>query len=148
MVDPYSNVVGLKPAGGFNKGDQQDSCAIFQGLSKEVPPCPKWLSKDARAHYRFIVNELKVAGLIAKIDQGALSILCTSYAGMKQAEEELQQHGEFQETPNGYMQLSPYAVSWERHSSKYEKLAKQFGITIRGRQSIKIENPDQGSLDL
>lgn len=119
---------------------------MFQGIACEAPPCPQWLSKSARTHYRFIVGELKAAGLIAKIDQGMLAILCTSYARMKEAEEEIQANGEYQKTPNGYMQLSTAAVLWDRHSSKYEKVAKQFGITVRARQTIKVDNPNQHQL--
>ncbi|WP_444883515.1 phage terminase small subunit P27 family [Microbulbifer sp. PSTR4-B] len=143
------NVVPLRPP--EEKQDQKppEGGTLFQGIACEAPPCPAWLSKEAKKHYRFLCAELKKAGLIAKIDQGALAILCTSYARMKEAEEKLQERGtEYQKTPSGYMQLAPEAVQWERHSSKYEKLAKQFGVTVRARQNFKVDNPDQGELEI
>ncbi|WP_299947949.1 phage terminase small subunit P27 family [uncultured Microbulbifer sp.] len=143
------NVVSLRPAEEKREKAQGEEATLFQGIACEAPPCPAWLSKDAKKHYRFICTELKKAGLIAKIDQGALAILCTSYARMKEAEEMLQERGsEYQETPNGYSQLAPEAIQWERHSNKYEKLAKQFGITIRARQNVRVENPNQAELEL
>lgn len=142
-----SNVVPLRDPGQEPAAPPRSETNLFQGIACEKPACPKWLKGSARAHFHFIANELEAAGLIAKIDQGALAILCISYARMKAAEEMVALHGEFQETPNGYVQLSPYAVAWERHSSKYEKLAVKFGITVRARQSIKVENPNQGVLE-
>lgn len=127
------------------KQNQQGN--IFQGIACEVPACPSWLSPEARKHYRFICGELKKAGLIAKIDQGALSILCTSYARMMEAEKLLQQDGsEVQTTINGYQQLSAASILWAQHAARYEKMAKQFGITVRARQNLKVDNPDQGQL--
>lgn len=147
-IESHPNVVPLRPQEEQRKTDRQDNSALFQGLSQDPPPCPQWLSDDAKKHFKFIVKELKAAGLVVKIDQGVLAILATSYARMKEAEQNVQLHGEFQTTPNGYEQLSPWAVSFERHAARYEKLAKQFGITVRARQSIKIDNPNQGELDL
>lgn len=86
--------------------------------------------------------------MIARIDQGALCILATAYAGMKEAEEKIQEDGQFQQTPNGYQQLTPWAIQWDRYSKQYEKLCVKFGITVAGRQRVKIENPNQGSLEL
>jgi P27 family predicted phage terminase small subunit len=142
-----SNVIPLRDPAKPAADERRNEPSLFQGIVCEKPPCPKWLKGSARAHFYFIVGELERAGLVAKIDQGALAILAVSYARMKEAEEQLALEGEFQTTPNGYVQLSPYAVAWERHSSKYEKLCVKFGITVRARQSIKVDNPNQGALE-
>ncbi len=149
MSGVNDNVVPLREQRRQSYTPDEGKATLFQGVKVERPTCPAWLSKEAKKHYRFIVDQLEESGLIAKIDMGVLAILATSYAGMKEAEEKIQEEGsELQETPNGYMQLSAASISFDRHASRYEKLAKQFGITVRARQSIKIENPDQGSLDL
>jgi P27 family predicted phage terminase small subunit len=144
-----NNVVSLREQRRQSVASDEGRDSLFQGVKIERPVCPAWLSKDAKKHYKFIVDELQESGLIAKIDMGVLAILATSYAGMKEAEEQIQSEGsELQETPNGYLQLSAAAVSFDRHASRYEKLAKQFGITVRARQSIKIDNPNQSKMDL
>jgi P27 family predicted phage terminase small subunit len=142
-----SNVYKLKtsPTQPNNENLKGD---LFQGLVGTAPSCPAWLSKDAKKHFRFLVGELRTAGLIAKIDEGALCILATAYAGMKEAEIETQEKGQFQATPNGYQQLTPWAIQYDRYSKQYEKLCTKFAITVSGRQRSKIENPNQGSLDL
>jgi len=153
-----SNVIPLKSTGNVASGkDNSRAPGLFQGVICETPPCPKWLSADAKAHWRYVTKELLKAGTIAKLDQGALAILCVAFAGMRVAQEqmalladddEMVCGGEFQKTPNDYIQLSAYAVSYDRHSSKYEKLAKQFGLTVRARENIKFQDPNQGGLDL
>lgn len=154
-----ANVIplGSREAGGKVAPEKSESNDLYQGVLCEVPPCPQWLSKEARAHWKFVTAELKKAGTIARLDQGALAILCTAYAGMRKAQEQMARvsgdkdtlcGGEFQKTPNAYVQLSAYAVSYDRHSAKYEKLAKQFGLTVRAREQIKFKDPNQGDLEL
>lgn len=141
-----SNVIPLNPNTEIQSNQQTGE--IFQGLVGEKPTCPKSLTGVSRKHFQFLVKELSKAGLLAKIDQGALEILSRAYAGMNDAYDKMQEHGEFQTTPNGYAQISPYAVQYERYSKQYEKLCVKFGVTVAGRQRVKIENPNQGSLDL
>lgn len=149
-----AKVVPLNPAGSKTANHQATGYAseadgnLFQGLAIEKPPCPKWLSKSARHHWNYITKELENAGLISKLDQGALAILCTSYARMKEAEEQVAEHGEFQTFANGVVQLSPYATSFKRHAAMYFKVAGHYGLTLKARQTIKVENPNQGELDL
>lgn len=95
-----------------------------------------------------MAKHLKDYGLITKLDQGTLANLCTYYARAKEAEEHLQQHGEFQKTPNGYVQVSPYSVAFTRYSRMYNVLAKQFGMTPVARRGFSVDNPNQGALDL
>ena len=153
-----SNVIPLKSGGESTRSaNNSRQPSLFQGVACEIPPCPKWLNADAKAHWRFVTKELMKAGTIARLDLGALAILCVAFAGMRSAQEQMAKiaddeemlcGGEFQKTPNDYVQLSAYAVSYDRHSSKYEKLAKQFGLTVRARENIKVQDPNQGGLDL
>lgn len=121
---------------------------LFQGVPIEAPSCPQWLSAEAKRHWRYMVKHLKEYGLISRLDQGSLANLCTYYARAKEAEEHLQEHGEFQETPNGYVQISPYSVAFTRYSKMYNVLAKQFGMTPMARKGVAIDNPNQTALDL
>lgn len=133
-----------KPA----ESQESEAPGLFQGVPVEAPPCPAWLSDDAKKHWKYLVKHLKDYGLISKLDQGTLANLCTYYARAKEAESELQVHGEFQQTPNGYVQISPYSVAFARYSKLYNTLGRQFGLTPVARKGVTIENPNQGSLDL
>lgn len=97
-----------------------------------------------------MVKVLQDSGMITRLDQGTLAHLCLYYAKAKEAEQRIQQDpdGEFQKTPNGYLQLSPASVVFQRYSSMYNKLADKFLMNPSVRQRVKMENPAQGGLDL
>lgn len=143
------NVVPLDAKAAKKKEQQESSEAqLYQGIPCEKPPRPRWLSKGALEHWDFITDELEKHGLITKLDQGSLVNLCISYAQMREAEAHIQAEGFVQETPNGYEQLSPWSVVYERASARYTKIAMQFGLTVRARAQIKQNNPNQAELDL
>jgi len=131
-----------------SSASESESAGLFQGVPVEAPPCPAWLSDEAKKHWKYLVKHLKDYGLISKLDQGTLANLCTYYARSKEAETQLQINGEFQNTPNGYVQISPYSVAFARYSKLYNTLGRQFGLTPVARKGVTIENPTQGSLDL
>lgn len=150
-VNQYPSVISL--AERRNAAQKADAGAdqapsLFQGIPCEAPTLPAWLSDDAKKHWRYMVKNLKEYGLLSRLDQGTLANLCTYYARAKDAEEQLQIHGEFQSTPNGYVQVSPYAVAFSRYSKLYNVLAKQFGMTPMSRKGVNVDNPNQGKLEL
>jgi P27 family predicted phage terminase small subunit len=126
----------------------QSKADLFQGIPVGAPIMPDWLCDDAKKHWRYCVKHLTVYGLISKIDQGTLANLCTYYARAREAALRLAEHGEFQTSPNGYVQLSPFSVAFSRYSKAYNTLARQFGMTPVSRKSIDTANPNQGHLDL
>lgn len=126
----------------------EEAGSLFQGVPCEMPDRPEWLSENAKVHWDYLAKYLKDYGLLSKLDQGTLANLCTYYARAKDAEVWLQEHGEFQKTPNGYVQVSAYSVAFSRYSKMYNVLAKQFGLTPVARKAITVDNPNQGALDL
>lgn len=142
-----AKIIQLKSAGATQAGDAKGG-NLFQGVAIESPDCPDWLCDSAREYWGFITAELEQAGLVSKLDQGALSALCTTYARMREAELAVAEHGEYQTFANGVVQLSPYAAAFNRHTVMYLKLAREYGLTLRSRQNIKVDNPNQGELEL
>ena len=59
----------------------------------EVPRCPAWLPKRAKAEWRRITPELHRLGLVALIDQAALSAYCVAVAEVEQATATLEAEG-------------------------------------------------------
>ena len=147
-ISQFPSVVSLEDRRRQQSSVEPPKSDLFQGIPCEAPTMPQWLSDDAKKHWRYMVKHLKDYGLLSKLDQGTLANLCTYYARAKEAEEQLQQHGEFQETPNGYVQVSPYSVAFSRYSKAYNVLARQFGMTPVARKGVTIENPTQARLNL
>jgi P27 family predicted phage terminase small subunit len=150
MNKPKATVIPLSDHRGSKVAPAQKSQSsdLFQGIQSEVPSCPAHLCKEAKKHWKYLCKELKRANMIAKIDQGTLANLCIYWARARDAEIQLQKNGEFQQTPNGYVQLSAYSVVFQRYSSDYNKLAMKFGMSPIARKGVKIENPNQAALDL
>lgn len=149
-IEQYKSVISLveRREALSKKSEESEGAGLFQGIPCEAPPCPSWLSDEAKKHWRYLAKHLKEYGLISKLDQGTLANLCTYFSRAKEAEQELQINGEFQTTPNGYVQVSPYSVAFSRYSKLYNVLAKQFGLTPMARKGVSVENPNQATLDL
>lgn len=143
--DRRANVVPLKPPGGDSAPPNSN---IFQGIACEKPPRPDWIGGLALDHWDFITDELMKTGQLAQLDAAVLEILCVSYARMREAEEKIAAEGEFQQFKTGVSQLSPWAIAFQRHASRYQKIAKEYGLTIRARKQIEMRDPTQGELEL
>jgi P27 family predicted phage terminase small subunit len=59
-----------------------------------TPPCPRWLSREAKRAWRETVPVLKGMRILTRIDRDALAAYCQTYARWKAAELFLDQHGE------------------------------------------------------
>jgi P27 family predicted phage terminase small subunit len=141
-------VVGLDSHKGNIKSVEEKANELFQGLDAELPKMPGELDLIAKNHWVYIGSRLKKAGLISSVDLSVFRVYCETYAWYVKAQREVQENGEFQKTPSGYFQLSPWAVARERHASRLHKLESKLNLTPHSRQSLRIENPNQGSLDL
>jgi len=147
--DPKAAILQLEDFRTEKKAQKSDSdSGLFQGLKTKMPPVPGDLSEEARKHWYFIGEQLVAAGMLAEVDFGQFRILCDTWALYVKAQREVQKLGEYQRSPNGYEQLAPWAVSRKRHADDYKKTADKFYLSPRARQSVKIENPNQGNLDL
>ncbi|MCH7780243.1 MAG: phage terminase small subunit P27 family [Acidobacteria bacterium] len=60
---------------------------------QNVPRCPAWLNKDAKAAWKRMVPTLRDMGVLTVADGEALAAFCQTYARWRQAEEFLDQHG-------------------------------------------------------
>lgn len=134
------------PEFGQNSQNEKD---LFQGLDSKLPAMPGELGQIAQGHWIKIGKRLERAGLISSVDLSVLRVYCETYEHYVLAQREIKDAGtEFQSTPNGYLQLSPAAIARERHASRLHKLEQKLFLTPHARQSLKIENPNQASLDL
>ena len=90
-----------------------------------VPPCPKWLSLEARKEWRWVVKELAQAGVLARIDRTMLAVYCHLVAEFVQAAAK----GE---------SVIPSKVAQIR------ALASEFGLTPSSRARLSTLPQDEG----
>lgn len=122
------------------------------------PPCPEWLSEDAKAKWAELVPELSRLGLLTIVDGAVLAGFCQSYAEAKQATERLEAEGRYLmvggwpvdevDPKNGETrtrvvggQLQPHpAVSQQRSALKAMKeFAALFGLEPSSRSRLHVQ---------
>ncbi|MEX2642138.1 MAG: P27 family phage terminase small subunit [Acetobacterales bacterium] len=122
--------------GGADKAAAQPGAPASETVAIELPECPEDLDDDARAEWQRAGEELKAAGLMAKMYAGPFRGYCVAYARMVQIERKLaelqKEHGVGSlliNTPNGYPQLSPLYIAHGRERIAMLKFAQEFGMT-------------------
>ena len=140
--------LGLAETSNKKPTANEPAADLFQGLKPKIPPVPGGISDEARKHWYYIGERLVGLNLLAEVDLGQFRIMCETWALYVEAQREVEDKGEYQSTPNNYMQLSPWAVARERHANRYQKIADKFFLSPRARKAITIDNPNQGGLDL
>ena len=110
-----------------------------------VPKCPAHLSDAARREWRGITKELKVLGLISRIDRAALAAYCQAYGRWSEAEEEVKRHGLVVKAPSGYPIQNPYLAIANKALEQMHKFLTEFGMTPSSRTRVKVEKPDEES---
>ena len=147
-ADPYKNVVPLRSGDGEKKEDQQDSYALFQGLNNKLPPMPGELGVIAKNHWVFIGKQLEACGIITSVDLSIFRRYCETYDLYVEAPREVRAPGEYQKTPNAYEQLAPWSIARDRHGSNLQKLEDKLFLNPAARRRVRLDNPNQGELEL
>ncbi|OBX35654.1 phage terminase, small subunit [Halomonas elongata] len=100
-------------------------------VQAEIPPCPAFLTKDARAEWKRIAKDLQILGLISKLDRGELAVYCQAWADWKVAREKIaamEESGFVETTPSGYKQMSAWMQLANRAEERMRKAGSSFGL--------------------
>ncbi|KFF50466.1 hypothetical protein GY26_01895 [Gammaproteobacteria bacterium MFB021] len=119
-------------------------------LNAEAPPCPSFLTKDAKAEWKRIVQDLVTLGLMTKIDRGELAVYCQAWADWKQAREKMAQaegeSGHLMTTPSGYKQMSGWMQIANRAEDRMRAAGNSFGLNPSARAKLGTGTVRQGDL--
>jgi len=107
---------------------------LLPGLGK----CPKWLSEEAREEWRYIVRHLKKAGLITRLDRGALIAYCTAVADLQWAHEAIRKHGYTYTTETGYDRPRPEFQILQAARNTIRAFATELGLSPLARTKIQL----------
>lgn len=149
-----ARVIPLAPRGSFgsdqSNADQRPD-DVFQGVVIGMPPKPDNLRSDESAFWDLMAKKLVDSGVLAEVDLSAFHRYVVSYCEWRRWNDLCQENyglGAIQTYATGARAMSVEAVLRKQAADELRKLESQFGLTARARQAIKIENPDQGNLDL
>ena len=108
--------------------------------------CPSWLSKEAKAEWRYIVPRLTKLGLLTYIDKAALVSYCTAYADIQQTERIIAKGGFtiecVKELKNGelsiYLQQRPEVAIRSAARATVKQFLAEFGLSPASRAKLNV----------
>lgn len=111
----------------------------------EIPDCPEHLQGEGRKEWDRITALLDEHAMIAQVDRGALSMLCTVWARYVNAEEMIEKArqaapasmGLFVKSPNDFPIQSPWLAVSNRAMEQYRALCDMFGLSPSARARIE-----------
>jgi len=117
------------------------------------PPCPAWLSAEAKRAWKQLVPQLERAGVLTVVDGQALAAVCQSYAIWVECEKFFKEHPKDPETgkpckwingrtfatPNGYIMPRPEVAIANKALDAFKAFATEFGLTPSSRSRIHLE---------
>lgn len=118
-------------------------------LKVEAPPCPSFLTKDAKVEWKRIVKDLEILGLITKVDRGELAVYCQAWADWKMAREKIadaEDKGFVEQTPSGYKQMSVWMQIANRAEERMRTAGGSFGLNPAARAKLGTGQVMQGEL--
>lgn len=115
---------------------------------KRAPPCPKWLTDDAKKEWRRLSKQMEHMGILTEVDMTAFAGYCQAYARWKEAEEFISKHGAIVKTPSGYWQQVPQVSIAQTYLRIMNRFCEQFGLTPSSRSRIIAESPNSDDDDI
>lgn len=119
----------------------------------EVPPCPAWLSQDAREEWERIAPHLERLGLLSQIDLAALTCYVQAWGDLAWARRRMAEISEqdptgerarINTTPSGYRQISELQQISNRAMEQVEKFLGHFGMSPALRARVTAGSPQMG----
>lgn len=105
----------------------------------EIPTAPNHLLPEAKKEWRRISKELKLLGLVSKLDRAALAAYCQAWGRWVQAEKklkELDEKGLVETTPSGYKQMGVWLQISNRALDQMKSFMAEFGMSPSSRSRV------------
>ena len=115
-----------------------------------IPPAPKGLDAEARKHWKALADLLNDAGLSSALDADAMLFYVTHWSRWRKAEKMLalpkgEGGGEVIETPNCYLQQSPWLTIANDSLRQMKAYLSEFGLSPKARS--KLVMPEREEVD-
>ena len=123
-----------KLKGTFQKSRSVKNEMQVEPWESDAPPHK--LEGYALAEWNRLLPQLKLSGVVGKIDQSSLFALCNEWGKYMDAEELLKKNGRVVKSPNGYPMIHPYEIISAQSFKRYKEMATQFGVTPASRSKV------------
>lgn len=103
-----------------------------------IGPCPKWLSKEAKAEWKLVVEQLDRVGMLQRVDRAMLAAYCDAAAELAAIEKVVQDLG-------GVKPGLKYLSYKSATAKRLVTLAAHFGFSPAARTRLRAgETGDDG----
>lgn len=109
----------------------------------KLPSAPRWLSPEAKRHWRPVAKALHACGLLTEADVVAVGMLCESFAQYLAARAVVEEKGMIETTDNGYVYAHPAVGMMKAARADVLKFAREFGMTPSARSRIRVDAAEQ-----
>ena len=110
------------------------------GAKKACPPMPSWISDDARPCWKHIAPWLDEVGLLTRLDQVALTLLCDAVAHYINRRKAVEQSGWTSVSEKGGEYQHPNVGAMNKAREAVVKLLREFGMSPSARAGLAIAN--------
>lgn len=111
-----------------------------------APPCPKWLTGEARKEYKRVAKLLVDLRVLTEVDRSALAAYALSYAKWVDAEQRVSEQGAVLVSAKGNPYLNPWAGVASAALKDMKAFATEFGLTPASRSRISAAPPEEKTL--
>lgn len=146
-LEPKKSATTQNAAGSQQAGGEE----LYQGVVSGLPDKPKGLKAKESQFWDEFGQKLVDMGVLSEVDLSVFHRYVVTYVEWQHWNTKCQKGGgeaSIQTFATGARQMSVEAILRKQAAELLLKLEGQLGLTPRARQAIKIENPNQGMLDL
>lgn len=108
-----------------------------------IPRCPSHLSAEAKREWHRLVKVLHKAGLLTKVDRGALALYCQAWGRWVEAERSLQTVGLVVLSAKGGLYQNPMLAIANKAMDQMHRLGAEFGMNPSARMRLSISPPEE-----
>lgn len=137
--------------GNPSKKSASELSASSQASAVQVslPPCPMFLTPDAKSEWKRIAKDLLALGMVSSLDRAELAVYCQAWADWKYARQkiaDMQDRGYVEPTPSGYKQMSAWMQVANRAEERMRTAGGAFGFSPSARSKLDTPLTPQGEL--
>lgn len=107
-------------------------------LRPGAPPCPDYLSDEAKRHWGELVAALKDANILSKADSNMMACYCEEFATWKTANDDIQANGLTFMGSNGWPAPNAHLAIRRAAVIQLNKIAEQLGLGPLSRQRLNV----------
>ena len=116
-----------------------------------IGPCPKWLSKAAKAEWGRLVKELEGVGMLARVDRDSLAAYCVCLVQWRECMAFIELNGKVIVFRNDkgeikYTQTAPQAVFAMKLLDQLKSIGSEFGLSPLSRGRLSVPKTKKQSL--